>query len=110
MRRSTTGLLEAASKKHMSHAILLTFGEESVFGVPLLIRAILVIPIVTSILSVVTLALTLVAWVRGHGAFVGRLYYSLFALASVLFAVCGLLEHVGLEIPKGGDHEAMASL
>jgi hypothetical protein len=46
-----------------------------------------VIPVVTSILSVVTLALTLVAWVRGHGSFVGRLYYSLMALAAVLFVL-----------------------
>jgi len=52
-----------------------------------LIRAILVIPIVTGFLSVVTLALTLVAWVRGHGSFVGRFYYSLIALASVLFVL-----------------------
>ena len=87
MRRATTGLLEAASRKHMSHAILLTFGEESVFGVPLLIRAILVIPIVTSILSVVFLALTVIAWMRGYWSLVGRLYYSLIALVSVLFVL-----------------------
>jgi hypothetical protein len=67
--------------------VLLSFGEELVFGVPLLIRVILVVPIVTSILSVVTLALTLVAWVRGHGSLGGRLYYSLMALASVLFVL-----------------------
>jgi hypothetical protein len=67
--------------------VLLSFGEELVFGVPLLIRVILVVPIVTSILSVVTLALTLVAWVRGHGSFVGRLHYSLMALAAVLFVL-----------------------
>jgi hypothetical protein len=67
--------------------VLLSLGEELVFGVPLLIRVILVVPIVTSILSVVTLALALVAWVRGHGAFVGRLYYSLMALAAVLFVL-----------------------
>ncbi len=67
--------------------VLLSFGEELVFGVPLLIRATLVIPIVTSILSVATLALTLVAWVRGHGSLVGRLYYSLIALASILFVL-----------------------
>jgi len=64
--------------------VLLTFGEALVYGVPLLIRLILVIPIVTSVLSVVTLVLTLIAWVRGHGSLVGRLYYSLIALASVL--------------------------
>jgi CubicO group peptidase (beta-lactamase class C family) len=67
--------------------VLLTFGEELVFGVPLAIRVILVIPIATSILSVATLALTLVAWVRGHGSFVGRLHYSLIAAAAVLFVL-----------------------
>jgi hypothetical protein len=63
------------------------FDEGLVYGVPLLIRVILVIPIITSMLSVVFLALTLIAWVRGYGALVGRLYYSLIALASVLFVL-----------------------
>jgi hypothetical protein len=67
--------------------VLLSFGEALVFGVPPLIRVILVIPIVTSILSLVTLALTVVVWVRGYGSLVGRLYYSLIALASVLFVL-----------------------
>jgi len=67
--------------------LLLSFGEELVFGVPLLIRVILVIPIITSILSVVFLALTVIAWMRGHWSLVGRLYYSLIALASVLFVL-----------------------
>ena len=67
--------------------VLLTFGEALVFGIPLLIRVILVIPIVTSILSLALLALTLVTWVRGHGSLVGRLYISLIALASVLFVL-----------------------
>ena len=67
--------------------LLLSFGEELVFGVPLLIRVILVIPIVTSILSVVFLALTVIAWIRGYGSLVSRLYYSLIALASVLFVL-----------------------
>jgi CubicO group peptidase (beta-lactamase class C family) len=67
--------------------VLLSFGEELVFGVPPLIRVILVIPIVTGILSVVTLVLAAIAWARGQGSFVGRLYYSLIALASVLFVL-----------------------
>jgi CubicO group peptidase (beta-lactamase class C family) len=67
--------------------VLLSFGEELVFGVPLVIRVILVIPIVTTILSVVTVALSLVAWARGQGSFVGRLTYSLMALAAVLFVL-----------------------
>jgi hypothetical protein len=67
--------------------VLLFFGEELVFGVPLLIRVILVIPIVTSILSVVTLALALVAWIRGYWSLLSRLYYSLIALGSVVFVL-----------------------
>jgi CubicO group peptidase (beta-lactamase class C family) len=67
--------------------ILLSFGEELVYGVPLSICIILVIPIVTSILSVVFLALAVIAWMRGYWSLVGRLYYSLIALASVLFVL-----------------------
>ena len=67
--------------------VLLSFGEELVFGVPMSIRVILVIPIITSLLSVVTLILTAIAWVRGQGSFAGRLTYSLIALASVLFVL-----------------------
>ena len=66
-------------------AILLSFGEGLVYGVPLPIRVILVLPIVTSILSLAFLACTVIAWVRGYWSLVGRLYYSLVALASVLF-------------------------
>jgi hypothetical protein len=67
--------------------LLLSFGEGLVYGVPLLIRVILVIPIVTSILSVVTLALALVAWIRGYWSLLSRLYYSLIALGSVVFVL-----------------------
>jgi CubicO group peptidase (beta-lactamase class C family) len=64
---------------------LLSFGEALVFGVPLSIRVVLAIPIVTGILSVVLVGLASIAWVRGQGSFVGRLTYSVIALASVLF-------------------------
>jgi hypothetical protein len=67
--------------------VLLSFGEEMVFGVPLLVRVILVIPIVTSVLSVVMLALAAIAWLRGQGSLVGRLGYSFIALASGLFVL-----------------------
>jgi hypothetical protein len=67
--------------------LLLSFGEELVFGVPLSIRIILVIPIATSILSVVFLALAVIAWMRGYWSLAGRLYYSLIALTSVLFVL-----------------------
>jgi len=67
--------------------ILLSFGEELVYGVPLLIRVMLVIPIVTSILSLAFLALAVIAWMRGTWSLVSRLYYSLIALASVLFVL-----------------------
>jgi CubicO group peptidase (beta-lactamase class C family) len=67
--------------------LLLSFGEGLVYGVPLGIRVILLIPIVTSILSVVFLALTVIAWMRGYWSLVSRLYCSLIALASVLFVL-----------------------
>jgi hypothetical protein len=53
-------------------------------GVPLPIRIMLVIPIVTGVLSVVFLAFVVIAWLRGYWSVVGRLYYSSVALASVL--------------------------
>ena len=68
-------------------AVLLTFGEELVFGVPLSIRVLLVIPIITSILAVVLLILTAIAWVRRYGSLWGRLTYSFISLASVLFVL-----------------------
>jgi CubicO group peptidase (beta-lactamase class C family) len=67
--------------------LLLSFGEGLVYGVPLPIRVILVIPIVTSILSLAFLALAVMAWMRGTWSLVSRLYYSLIALASVLFVL-----------------------
>jgi CubicO group peptidase (beta-lactamase class C family) len=67
--------------------ILLSFGEGLVYGVPLLIRVILVIPIITSILTVVFMAFTVIAWMRGTWSLVSRLTYSLIALASVLFVL-----------------------
>jgi CubicO group peptidase (beta-lactamase class C family) len=63
---------------------LLSFGEGMVYGVPWSVRAILAVPIVTGLLSLAFLALSVVAWVRGSGSIVGRLYYPLIALASVL--------------------------
>jgi threonine/homoserine/homoserine lactone efflux protein len=68
-------------------AMLLSFGEGLVHGVPLPIRVILVIPIATSVLSIVLLGCTVIAWMRGYWSRVGRLYYSLVALASVLFVL-----------------------
>jgi hypothetical protein len=64
--------------------LLLSFNEGLLYGVPLLIHVILVIPIVTSILSVVFMALTVIAWMRGYGSLASRLYASLIALGSVL--------------------------
>jgi uncharacterized membrane protein YuzA (DUF378 family) len=51
------------------------------------IRVILVIPIVTSILSLAFLALAVIAWMRGTWSLMSRLYYSLITLASVLFVL-----------------------
>jgi len=58
-----------------------------VYVVPLPIRVILVIPIVTSILSLAFLACTVIAWVREYWSLVGQLHYSLVALAAVLLVL-----------------------
>jgi hypothetical protein len=63
--------------------ILLSFGEGLVRGVPLPIRIILVIPIVTSILSLAFLALTVIAWMRGTWSLVSRLQRVLARLLDV---------------------------
>jgi hypothetical protein len=65
--------------------MLLSFGQDLVYGVPLSIRVILLVPIVTGVLSLVFLILAGMAWIRGTWPLVGRLYYSMLALASVCF-------------------------
>jgi hypothetical protein len=67
--------------------VLLSFGEGLIYGVPFPMRVVLLIPIVTGILSLVVLACTVIAWMRGYWSLVGRLYYSLIAPASVLFVL-----------------------
>jgi hypothetical protein len=64
---------------------LLSFGEGLAFGVPLLMRIVLVIPVITSILALISLVCTLLAWIRGYWSAVGRLTYTLIALSSVVF-------------------------
>jgi len=67
--------------------MLLSFGQDLIYGVPLSIRAMLLMPIVTGVLGVVSLILAVTAWIRGTWPLVGRPYYSLIALASVVFAL-----------------------
>jgi CubicO group peptidase (beta-lactamase class C family) len=67
--------------------MFLSFGEALIYGVPLQMRVMLVIPIVTTILSLGFLAFSVIAWMRGYWPIVGRLYYSLVALASVVFVL-----------------------
>jgi CubicO group peptidase (beta-lactamase class C family) len=67
--------------------MLLSFGQDLVYGVPLSLRVILLVPIVTGVLSLVLLILAGMAWIRGTWPFVGRLYYSMIALASVCFVL-----------------------
>jgi hypothetical protein len=65
--------------------MLLSFGEGFVYGVPVPVRVLLLIPIVTGVLGFVFVALGVIAWLRGYWSVIGRLYYSSIALASVVF-------------------------
>jgi CubicO group peptidase (beta-lactamase class C family) len=67
--------------------MLLSFGQDLVYGVPLPIRVTLLVPIVTGILSLAFLALALIGWIRGTWSIAGQLYYSLIALAAVVFVL-----------------------
>jgi CubicO group peptidase (beta-lactamase class C family) len=66
---------------------LLSFGESMVYGVPLSVRVVLAVPLVTGLFSLPFLALAVAAWVRGSGSIVGRLYYTLIALSSVVLVL-----------------------
>jgi len=60
-------------------------GEELVYGVSPSVIALLVIPIVTTILTVGLLIFALIAWTNKHWSIAGRLYYSLITLTCIGF-------------------------
>jgi hypothetical protein len=66
--------------------LLLTLGE-LMFGVPLIVQAALVIPIVTALLTLAMLWMTFLAWKDSYWSIWGRIYYSFVTLTAVLFVL-----------------------
>jgi CubicO group peptidase (beta-lactamase class C family) len=65
--------------------LLFTFGEDLVFGMSPIILGLLTVPIITSLLAVVLLGATVLAWIKGYWSIIGRAYYSLITLAALVF-------------------------
>ncbi len=59
---------------------MLYFADMLEYGVPFLVKALLVIPIITTILAAALLFYGLLVWSRGYWSLVERLHYSLVAL------------------------------
>ena len=66
---------------------MLLFADELEYGVPLLIKALLVIPIITTILAAALLFYALLAWRRKYWGLLERWYYSLIALTCVALVI-----------------------
>ncbi len=64
--------------------LLLSMGDLSL-GVPLIVRVVLIIPIITALLTLVLLWMTIQAWKDSYWSFMGRIYYSFLTLTAVLF-------------------------
>lgn len=56
-------------------------------GLPFILQVALVIPLISILLTVILTWRLLVSWFKGYWSFLGRLYYTLIWLASVLFIV-----------------------
>lgn len=65
--------------------LLLTFGEDLVFGVTPMVLGLLAVPIITSLLTLVLLVMVYPAWKNGYWSIMGRVHYSLITLAAVVF-------------------------
>jgi hypothetical protein len=59
--------------------------NEIAFGLPRLLRAALVLPVVAAVLTVLSLLFLVRAWLKGYWSVGGRIFYSLVALFAVAF-------------------------
>jgi hypothetical protein len=67
--------------------LILAIGEGLMFGVPLIVQAALIIPIVTTLLTLILLWMTFLAWKDSYWSFWGRIYYSFLTMTAVLFVL-----------------------
>lgn len=65
--------------------LLLTFGEELVFGVTPIVLGLLTVPIITSLLTLAVLVMAFLVWKDGYWSIMGRVHYSLITLAALVF-------------------------
>ncbi len=67
--------------------LILAIGEGLMFGVPLIVQVALIIPIVTTLLTLILLWMTFLAWKDSYWSFWGRIYYSFLTMTAVLFVL-----------------------
>ena len=67
--------------------LLFAFGEGLRFGVQPIVQVALVIPIVTTLLTLILLWMTFLAWKDRYWSILGRIYYSFLTLTAVLFVL-----------------------
>ncbi|MFC1910977.1 hypothetical protein ACFLXC_06895 [Chloroflexota bacterium] len=67
--------------------LFLTFGENLVFGMSPVVQVLLVIPIITSLLTLALLVMVALVWKNGYWSILGRVHYTLITLAAVGFVL-----------------------
>ena len=67
--------------------LLFAFGEGLRFGVQPIVQVALLIPIVTTLLTLILLWMTFLAWKDSYWSILGRIYYSFLTLTAVLFVL-----------------------
>jgi hypothetical protein len=66
---------------------LFLLNDEFVYGVPFVVKALLIIPIVTTVLTAALVVSAILAWRRKYWNTAGRLHYSLIVLTCVGFVL-----------------------
>jgi len=77
-----------ASGLNLLFVLILLFAMGNLnFGVPLIVRVALILPIVTALLTVVWLGMTIWAWKERYWSILGRIHYSFLTLTAMLFVL-----------------------
>jgi len=67
--------------------LILAIGDGLRFGVPPIVQAALIIPIVTTLLTLIMLLMTYLAWKDSYWSILGRIYYSFLTMTALLFVL-----------------------
>jgi len=65
--------------------MVISIGPQFIFGVPTIVQIALVIPIITTIMTLYMLYVTVQVWRDNYWSFLGKFHYSLIALAALVF-------------------------